>query len=492
MRSWDLTLALDPAAELPLFLQISRGIIDGIRQGQLHPGHRLPGSRALSAALGVNRNTVLAAFAELTAEGWVIALGGGGTFVSHDMPIRARPALPAERSGIAAHAGYTLAAPLPLEPPHAFPPGTLWLAKGQPDLRLLPIAELTRAYRRALSNHGRSLLTFGDPRGHQRLRAALSRMLGTARGIAAPAECILVTRGSQMGLDLVARTLVTPGDVVAVEALGHPPGWTALRLAGARLAPIPVDEDGMRVDVLERIATRERIRAVLVTPHHQFPTTVVMPAPRRLHLLEVARRHGIAIIEDDYDHEYHYSGRPMLPLASGDRSGSVIYVGTMSKILAPGFRMGFVVAPPPVIERLTGLRATLDLQGDLAMEYAIADLFETGELGRHVRRMRRIYRVRRDALVSALDQHLDGILKFTVPSGGMALWTTVAPEVDVDAWAREALRHGVAIRSGRMYDVDGGYQPHLRLGFSYHDEAELTEAARRLAVALKALRRNVA
>ncbi|MEO8201373.1 MAG: PLP-dependent aminotransferase family protein [Gemmatimonadota bacterium] len=492
MRGWNHVIPLDPAADLPLFLQISRSIIDGIRQGQLTPGNRLPGTRALASALGVNRNTVLAAFDELRAEGWVTATNGGGTFVSHDLPIRVQPQFATHRAGLAAQAGYTLAPPLRSDPPPSFPPGTLWLAKGQPDLRLLPIHELTRSYRRALSHHGHSLLTFGDPRGHLRLRNALASMLETARGIAASAESILVTRGSQMALDLVARSLVNPGDAVAVESLGHPPAWSALKLAGARLLAVPVDEHGMDVDAFASMAERERIRAVLVTPHHQFPTTVVMPAARRLKLLDIARRHRIAVIEDDYDHEFHYSGRPLLPLASGDRSGTVIYVGTLSKILAPGFRMGFISAPAPVIERLASLRVALDLQGDLAMEYAIADLFESGELGRHVRRMRQIYQARRDTLVAAIRRNLGGALECDVPSGGMALWTRVSDDIDADAWAREALRHGVAIRGGRMYDLEDRYQPNFRLGFSYHDEHELTEAVHRLAVALKEIRRNVA
>ncbi len=492
MRTWNHVIPLDPAADLPLFLQISRSIIDGIRKGQLRPWDRLPGTRALAASLGVNRNTVLAAFDELRAEGWVTATNGGGTFVSHDLPIRIQPQLPTHRTGMAAQAGYALAPPLRIDLPPSFPPGTLWLAKGQPDLRLLPIHELTRSYRRALSQQGRSLLTFGDPRGHLRLRNALASMLETARGIAASAESILVTRGSQMALDLVARSLVNPGDAVAVESLGHPPAWSAFKLAGARLVAVSVDEHGMDVDAFESMAEQERIRAVVVTPHHQFPTTVVMPAARRLKLLEIARRHRIAIIEDDYDHEFHYSGRPLLPLASGDLSGTVIYIGTLSKILAPGFRMGFISAPAPVIERLASLRVALDLQGDLAMEYAIAGLFESGELGRHVRRMRRIYQARRDALVAAIRRDLGEVLECNVPSGGMALWTRVTDEVDADAWAREALRHGVAIRGGRMYDLENRYQPNLRLGFSYHDEQELCEAVRRMATALKDVRRNVA
>ena len=213
-----------------------------------------------------------------------------------------------------------------------------------------------------------------------------------------------------------------PGDVVAVEALGYRPAWSALAATGARLVPVPVDEHGLDVDALEALAARERLRAVYVTPHHQYPTTVMLDAGRRLRLLELARTHRIAVIEDDYDFEFHYEGRPVLPLAAADRHAVVVYIGTLSKILAPPLRLGFIVAPPLLIERLAELRLSIDRQGDQVVECAVAELIEDGELQRHVRRMRRIYQARRDALVAAVRKRLGGALGFEVPAGGMALW----------------------------------------------------------------------
>jgi GntR family transcriptional regulator/MocR family aminotransferase len=358
------------------------------------------------------------------------------------------------------------------------------LAKGAPDPRLLPTAELARAYRRVLLSDGRKLLVYGDPTGTRRLREALAAMLAAARGISAEPESIMVTRGSQMGLDLAARALIEPGDVVAVEAVGHPSAWSALRLAGARLLPIELDGEGLRVDLLAAVLARQPVRAVYLTPHHQFPTTVVMPPSRRGALIQLAEAHRMAIIEDDYDHEFQYDGRPALPLASRDPSGVVVYVGTLSKILAPGLRVGFVVAPPPLVERMTSLRVSMDLQGDLIAESAIAELFRSGELGRHVRRMRGIYRGRRDALVAALRAQLGSVLEIDVPSGGMAVWARIAPGIDLDAWTRHALACGVAFRPGRMYDFHGAGLAAARLGFTFHNETELAEAARRMANAL--------
>src|SRR5262249_52253572 len=282
----------------------------------------------------------------------------------------------------------------------------------------------------------------GDPRGHERLRAALASMVSTVRGLAAGPESVLVTRGSQMGLDLLARTLIAPGDVVAVEAFGYRPAWEALRLAGARLVPLPVDAGGLRIDALEDLAARERVRAVYVTPHHQYPTTAVLTPGRRLALLALARAQRIAIIEDDYDHEFHYDGRPVLPLASADDAGVVVYVGTLSKILAPGLRIGFVVAPAPLVDRLAAVRSFVDRQGDRAVERAVAELLEDGDVQRHARRVRRIYQGRRDALAEALGRELGTVISFAPPAGGMALWARVDPSVDPDAWAERALSKG--------------------------------------------------
>ncbi|HJU25910.1 MAG TPA: PLP-dependent aminotransferase family protein, partial [Rhodanobacteraceae bacterium] len=283
------------------------------------------------------------------------------------------------------------------------------------------------------------------------------------------------------------------GDAVAVEAFGYPPARSVLKMAGARLLPIPLDEEGMDVAALEALLKHQRLRAVIVTPYHQFPTTAVMSRGRRERLAELSLQHGFAIIEDDYDHEFHYEGKPVLPIAAGHGRGNVVYVGSLANLLAPGISTGFVVAPPPVFERLAGLRAASDARGDAAMECAIAELFEDGELLRHVRRTRRIYAARRDAFADALNKHLGSALSFRIPEGGMALWARADASIDVAAWTSAGEREGVQFKDARAYDFFNREQPYLRLGFSYHDEAELTEAAARMARALthaRALRRR--
>lgn len=483
MRRWELTFTLDASSGLPLFLQLSKAVADDIRIGRLKPGDVLPGTRALAERLGVHRNTVITSYQELAAEGLVRSQWGGGTFVA-ELP----PASPMLVPAAIPAPSYAVAPPLSRPPSARVPPGMLMMFRGIPDVRLLPVAMLARAYRRAVSGHGRALLSYGDPQGHVRIRSELATMLSRTRGLPVTAENVMVTRGSQHALDVVARGLIAPGDIVAVERLGDPSSRNALRLAGAHLVPLPIDDEGLDVDALAKLIARQQLRAIYVTPHHQFPTTVVMSAARRMRLAKLAFDHGIAIIEDDYDHEFHYEGKPILPLAAGADRANVVYVGSLSKVFAPGLRTGFIVAPPRLLDRLVGVRIASDLQGDAALEYAIADLLEDGELLRHIRRMRRIYLVRRDALAAALERHLGGALRFRVPDGGMAVWASVDHDIDIAAWARAGERQGVLFCGARVYSFDGSDEPYLRLGFSYHDEAELADAARRMARALKQIR----
>jgi GntR family transcriptional regulator/MocR family aminotransferase len=283
---------------------------------------------------------------------------------------------------------------------------------------------------------------------------------------------------------LVARTLFSPGDVVAVEALGYRPAWEAFRGAGARCVPLPVDEGGLDVAALAELARETRVRAVYVSPHHQYPTTVTLAAGRRLELLELARRARFAILEDDYDHEFHFDGRPVLPLASADRAGVVVYLGTLSKVLAPGLRIGYLVAPRALVERVGARRRYLDRQGDFVVEHAVAELFEDGEIGRHVRRARRAYLERRGVLVEGLRQRFGSVLSFATPAGGTAIWARVAPDVAPEAWAARARARGVVFQTGRVFAYDGRSRPLVRFGFAQASPSEIREALKRLEAAL--------
>lgn len=478
-RHTELPLALDATAATPLYVQIARAIATDVRRGRLVPGAALPGTRSLALSLGVHRNTVLAAYAELVAEGWASTVAGGGTFVSSALPDPLPSRGPSNpRGGMVREPPFSVSS----RRTHAnsLPDRTapLMMLGGSPDLRLLPTALIARAYRRALARGRGRLLAYGDAAGEPSLRAAVARLVARRRGVPARPENVLITRGSQMALDLVARALVAPGDRVAIEALGYRPAWTALEAAGAALLPIPVDGSGLVVPVLARAANRQPIRAIYVTPHHQYPTTAVLAPGRRIELLRLAARKRIAVIEDDYDHEFHHEGRPVLPLASADERGSVIYIGTLSKVLAPGLRLGFIVAPEKLIEQLAADRFAIDRQGDHALEAAVAELIEEGELERHVRKMQRVYRTRRDVLVDLLEQKFRDRLRPVIPAGGMALWARALGNDDVDAWHQRALERGVLFQTARQFAFDGRARPFVRLGFAALNEDELGSAVK--------------
>lgn len=466
--AWTLRLA---DGEGPLHERLAAAIAEDVRRGRLPLGTRLPGSREVAKQLGLARNTVIAAFAALEAEGWIAVEPRRGAFVA--TAVEAPPPRPT---------------PVPEGPTYAFEART-WtldpapryaLDGGAPDLTAVPVAALARAWRRGLQRRATTLLDYGDPRGLLRLRAALAPWLAARRGLAADPDQVIVTRGSQMGLYLTARALLRPGDRVAVESFGYPPAWEALRRAGATLVPVPVDGDGLDVAAL---AALPDLRAVYLTPHHQFPTLAVLSPGRRAALLALAAARGWVLIEDDYDHELHYEGRPVLPLASaGPRS--VVYVGTLSKVIAPGLRLGWVVAPRPVVDALAAERVAVDRQGDQVTEQALAELLEDGEVERHLRRMRRRYRERRDAVVAALRHHLGHVLTVEAPVGGMALWPRIDPSVDVEAWAERSRRLEVRFAPGRRYDFFDRPQPHARMGFARLAPDALEEAVRRLARAL--------
>lgn len=484
MGRWSHTIAL-PEGGGPLFLSIAQALISDIRRGRLKPGDPLPGYRTLADNLQVSRNTVLAAYQELIAEGWVVSRPGGGSFVAEELPetLPSAPAAAAAEPAI----GFDLEAP-PEPPRSAQRQGREVLAamSGVPDARLLPMAAMARAYRSAMARIAKEGPVPEDPKGHLRLRRALAAMLGSLRGMSVDPESLLVSRGSQMALFLIAQALLRPGDRVAVEALGQRRTWEAFERSGATLLPLEVDGEGVVPESLEARLAEGPLRALYLTPQHQYPTTVSLAAPRRARILELARRHRIAVIEHDYDAEFHYEGQPVMPLASEDRAGTVIFVGTLSKIFTPSVRLGFVHGPRPLIERLSELRNAVDHQGDPALELAMAELMEEGELQRHVHRMRRTYHERRDRFAAALGRELGGAVSFAVPPGGMAFWIGAERGIDVDAWALRALERGVAFRPAREFEFQRRALPFLRLGFTSLREGEIDEAALRLARALRA------
>jgi GntR family transcriptional regulator/MocR family aminotransferase len=466
LRPWQVSLGdrIDPSRDVPIYMQIIQALIRDIERGRLTSGSYLPSSRELAAILGVNRKTVVLAYEDLIAQGWLDSAGTRGTMVSASLPEPVNKQRgETEATMSTAAIDYRFAAPP--ERPLALPSGKgLKLDEGAPDGRLFPAELLARAYRSATHRASRENgFQYRDPRGSPALRESIATMLKSQRGLPVAAENICITRGSQNGIFLAAQVLVQPGDSVIVEALTYEPAVAAFKAIGAKILPVSLDEDGIDIDAVEKACRRHAVRAVFVTPHHQFPTTVALRPERRLRLLDLAHQFGFAIIEDDYDHEFHFESQPLLPIA-GYAPGHVIYVGSLSKLLLPALRIGYVAAPPQVIDAIAHMVSLTDGMGNTVTEDAAAELIENGELRRHARKVRQIYAKRREGFAAEIDRTLGNIAEYRMPDGGLAFWLRF--NTDLDQMERRAGAMGLRFASSRSFMTRDDAPRGLRIGFA--------------------------
>ena len=484
LRPWKVTIggSIDPARASPIYMQIVHAMIHEIERGRLPSGAFLPSSRELAATLGVNRKTVVLAYEDLIAQGWLTSCGTRGTMVSTSLPAAQKTVAPQKPPVVpgAIEATYSYARP-PVRP-LALPPGRwLKLDEGTPDGRLLPAELLTRAYRTAIQRASRyNRMHYRDPRGSPLLRETVATMLKGERGLTVTAENICITRGSQNGIFLAARILVAPGDAIIVEELTYEPALAAFAACGARIVPVRLDDQGVDVDAVERQCRAHRVRAIFLTPHHQFPTAVALRPDRRLRLLELARQFGFAIIEDDYDHEFHFESQPLLPMASYAPE-RVIYVGSLSKLLLPALRIGYIAAPIPVIDAIAHNVSLIDGMGNTLTEDAAAELIDNGELRRHARKATQVYAARRLAFALALEQELGSVARFRIPAGGLAFWLRFPQVEDLDRIEAGAAAAGLSIASSRSFMASDYAERGLRIGFASLREEEARAALQALA-----------
>lgn len=447
--------------------QLYRGLRERILAGELAAGVRLPASRELARLLGISRNTVTAAYEQLLAEGFLDSRPGDGTYVA-----------PVTRA-LAAPEATTRAAPVPLT---SVPPGAPCAFRvGLPAVDLFPFATWARLQQRFWRQPEPALLGYREPGGEPRLRRLLCAYLRQARGLVCAPEQILITSGAQQAIELCARLLLAPGALAAMENPGYRAAGLALQSGGARLQGIPVDAAGL---VVEQLAGQRDCRLVYVTPSHQYPTGAVLSLPRRLALLDWARQTDAWIVEDDYDGEYRYQGAPLAPLAALDRHGRVLYVGTFSKIAFPGLRLGYLVAPPALVPALLELQRAGIRHLDSATQTVMADFIEQGHFQRHIRRMRRAARSRRDALLAGWPE-VAGCAPPGMPVAGLHLClpvTQLAREAELVARAAAV---GVELNALSRYWLPEGPTPPdaragLVLGFAAVPEARIKEALARL------------
>ncbi|MBO9604287.1 MAG: PLP-dependent aminotransferase family protein [Novosphingobium sp.] len=480
-RPWNLALSrrISPDRGTPLYLQLAHALIHEIERGRLQPGSPLPSSRDLAEELGLNRKTVVTAFEELVAQGWLEAHGRRGTSVATDLPeTEADKADPVGTTGPRKPA-YRYNPP-PLRS-IAVPIGSrIKLDEGAPDGSLFPPEILARAYRRAALSAARERrLGYRDPRGSERLRRDLAAMLREERGLVVGPENICVTRGSQAGISLATRVLARPGCVALAEELTYEPAVAAFGGMGMPVLPVRMDENGILVEEVERLCRVHSVCALFLTPHHQFPTTVSLPPVRRLQLIELARQFGFAIIEDDYDHEFRFGSPPLLPMASY-APDTVVYVGSLSKLLLPALRVGYIAAPVPVIDALAHCVSLTDGMGSTLTEDAVALLIDEGEVRRHARKVIRTYAERRNALAAAVTECLGDFADARLPDGGLAMWLRFHDRAALARIERGALDAGISFAASDSYRL-GPDAPHgLRIGFASHPSAAAVAAIRAL------------
>ncbi|QBY07114.1 PLP-dependent aminotransferase family protein (plasmid) [Deinococcus metallilatus] len=482
----DLPLILDRSSRTALSKQLSGQLRTAIRCGQLEPGQRMPSTRALADALGVGRNITFEAYEDLLAEGYLVGRDRSGTYVAHDLaaevPGQPRP-LPTPST-----AARWLRRQVP--EPHvedAITSGLLEFRVGQTDTRALPQTEWRRAWRDVAELDLPS--DYDDPAGDLRLREAVAGYLKRARGLVCTADDVIITAGAVQGVNLVAQAVLEPGDTVGFEEPGYRLARQILQEAGAHILPLPVDPDGLRLDALPTGTDAPLL--VYTTPSHQFPLGVRLSIPRRLALLEWAQQHDALIIEDDYDSEFRYGAPPLPSLASLDTNGRVVYLGTFSKVLSPAVRVGYVVAPPVLRDRLLHIKGRLDFHTSWPVQRALALLIEQGHLERHIRRMRRVYAAKRSLLSSALH----GVRPHARLMGleaGLHAHLELDPAIPAERVVAAARQHRLIVPSLSPYYLGTPDRNGLLLGYGGLSLPDLEESARLLARAVAQVSRRAA
>ena len=399
----------------PLFRQIYTRLRDAVLDGTLPGGHRLPSARTLAGDLGVSRNTVEAAFSQLVAEGFVTRRVGAGSYVARAVPepdrrprrprgapnAAARTAVPAPPPALSARGRLlaTAGAGVEAASPRVFAPCV-------PSLEDFPVQTWNRLVARRARRAGHELLSKADPAGYRPLREAVAAHLGAARGVRCEWRQVVVLTSTQQAMDLAARLALDPGDQAWIEDPGYLGARAALRAAGAQTVPVPVDAEGLDVSAGEALAPRARL--AYVTPSHQYPLGATLSLARRLQLLNWAGRAGAWILEDDYDSEFRFAGRPLAAVQGLDTEGRVLYAGTFNKVMFPSLRLAYLVVPPALVDAFVAARALSDGCPPALTQAALADFIEQGHFAAHVRRMRAIYQERRDALRESAERHLAG------------------------------------------------------------------------------------
>lgn len=484
-----MVIPLDASSSMPLFRQVYEGLRARILSGTLKAGDRLPASRTLSSELGVSRNTVMNAYEQLLAEGYLEGKVGSGTYVTRVLPEDALMVAsgresrrgsaacggePSKRGGLLASTPAWVvrggATPQPFRP-------------GVPAMDTLPLDVWAALSARHWRESTADLLGYGDPAGYRPFREAIAAHLRSARAVECDPDHVIVAAGTQQALDLASRVLLDPGDSAWIEDPGFVGARGALIGAGARLIPVPIDGEGMVVS--EGIRRSPEARLAYVTPSHQYPLGVALSLSRRLELLGWAFRANAWILEDDYDSEFRYKGRPLASLQGLDRQGRVIYMGTFSKVLFPALRISYLVVPPSLVNAFVSALALTGGPPPTHPQAVLADFLAEGHFLRYIRRMRSLYAERQDTLVQAAAIELGDRLEVIPSETGLQVMGWLPDHIDDRDAARKAAALGVVAPPLSSYTIEPVARNGLLLGYAAHSPRRIREGMRKLALALR-------
>lgn len=482
---------VDPAySGLALHARVQRAIRQLIVDGALGVGKQLPASRSLAYSLRVSRDTIEAAYAQLHAEGFIVRHTGSGSFVSEKTDFSlgrslksagrnqfSAPPPKAKLScrGLAIYKGGGVSVQLT---PRAFAPGI-------PETRGFPIALWERLQRQVLKEHGERALQHSDPQGVESLRQAIADYINLERGARAHANCVVILTSSQQALTLCATVLLDAGDKIFIEDPAYIGARKAFDAANLLCVPVPVDSEGMQVSYLRKQAPRGS--AVFLTPSHQFPTGSTLGLSRRLALIEWANKNQAWIIEDDYDSEFHYSGAPTACVQGLDVHRRTIYIGTFTKSLFPGLRLGYLVVPPQLVKPMTIARTLLDGHSASISQFTLARFIEGGHFGAHIRTMRKIYAERLDILNTGVERHLSGIVEPHVPRGGLQMPCLMSGSLTEQISVDVGKSVGVDLLGLSSLYASQCEAPGWLMGFAAYAPHEINAGVKKLADALTRL-----
>lgn len=474
LRPWKLEFEIDKKLNKAVYLQIADTIITDIESGRLKSGDALPGSRNLALRLQLNRNTVVEAYQVLINEEWAISKERKGIFVSDQLPVL-KPRLNKNESGENEKVQLNNALLINFD-------------DGHPDSKIAPVTELARAYRQIFSRKAKwQMMGYSNEHGDLEFRKAVSQMLNYQRGMHLNENDISITRGSQMAMFLTAQTLLDIGDYVIVENPGYKPAWNTFEYAGAKLLPVSVDEDGIIVeDIITLLKENKKIKAIYITPHRQYPTTATLSLARRLKLVELSNQYSITIIEDDYDNEFHFGYRPILPVSSFPHLENSVYVGTMSKVVAPALRIGYLVTKnQELLQKIGNIRKIIDVQGDVIMEQAVLQLIKDGAVKKHIKKATIHYKNKRDFVYNLLEKHLKDVADFVLPEGGLAFWVVPKVKLNWDIITYLLLNKNIKIIHPNQYSFNETING-FRLSYGSLCEEQLEQSIEIIAAVFKA------